>query len=332
MGCDGGTIPKRDELVKTKKKPEQKDKVADLAFKWRHCAISQEALVKPIISCELGRLYNKESVLEFLIDRSKFECANSFAHLRGLKDVKELQLTENPAAKEANTAEKGDGYIDMQLADYICPVSSFEMNGKYRFCYLWPCGCVFSERALKEIKTRNCHKCGQAFTENDLVMLNGSEEDLTHNTYKMDYRRVQAKLAKKAKKSGKRSAPAETVTSEDGPSSAKRSSPEPSTSSSSVGTSAGSKLANGTTQHRSKLANGSSADSKLTNGSRVGRKLTSGSSGGRKLTNGDKDAKKTKTIQDDPKASAVYKSLFNTCDKAKRQIRGHWVTFNPQYF
>ena len=23
MGCDGGTIPKRDELVKTKKKPEQ---------------------------------------------------------------------------------------------------------------------------------------------------------------------------------------------------------------------------------------------------------------------------------------------------------------------
>jgi hypothetical protein len=23
MGCDGGTIPKRDELVRTKKKPEQ---------------------------------------------------------------------------------------------------------------------------------------------------------------------------------------------------------------------------------------------------------------------------------------------------------------------
>lgn len=25
MGCDGGTIPKRDELVRTKKKPEQVD-------------------------------------------------------------------------------------------------------------------------------------------------------------------------------------------------------------------------------------------------------------------------------------------------------------------
>lgn len=323
MGCDGGTIPKRDELVKTKKKPEQKDKVADLAFKWRHCAISQEALVKPIMACEQGRLYNKESVLEFLIDRTKFECADSFAHLRGLKDVKELQLTENPAAKEANCAEKGDGYIDMQVADYICPVSSIEMNGKYRFCFLWSCGCVFSERALKEIKTRNCHRCGQAFTDNDVVMMNGSEEDLTHNTYKMDYRRLQAKLAKKAKKSGKRSAPAETVTSEEGATSAKRSCPEASTSTpstSSARTSASSKLTNGTTQHKSKLTNGSSADSKLTNGIK----------GGSKVVNGDK--KSFRTIQDDPSASAVYKSLFNTCDKAKRQVQGHWVTYNPQYF
>lgn len=325
MGCDGGTIPKRDELVKTKKKPEQKDKMADLAFKWRHCAISQEALVKPVMACEQGRLYNKESVLEFLIDRTKFECADSFAHLRGLKDVKELQLTENPAAKEANCAEKGDGYIDMQVADYICPVSSIEMNGKYRFCFLWSCGCVFSERALKEIKAQNCHKCGQPFTSIDIVTMNGTEEDLTHNTEKMDARKMRAKLAKKAKKSGKRSAPAETVTSEDGASSTKRFCPEASTSASSSSTdsaSASSKLTNGTSQHKSKLTNGSSTDSKL----------TSGTKGGSKLSSRDKDSKTYKTIQDDPKASAVYKSLFNTCDKAKKQVQGHWVTFNPQYF
>ena len=31
MGCDGGTIPKRDELVKTKKKPEKvKKKIINL--------------------------------------------------------------------------------------------------------------------------------------------------------------------------------------------------------------------------------------------------------------------------------------------------------------
>jgi hypothetical protein len=42
--------------------------------------------------------------------------------------------------------------------------------------------------------------------------------------------------------------------------------------------------------------------------------------------------KKTKTIQDDPKASAVFKSLFNTHETAKNQQKAHWVTYNPQYF
>ena len=38
------------------------------------------------------------------------------------------------------------------------------------------------------------------------------------------------------------------------------------------------------------------------------------------------------SIQDDPSASKVYKSLFNTCDKAKQQASGPWVTYNPQYY
>ena len=30
----------------------------------------------------------------------------------------------------------------------------------HRFCFLWSCGCVLSERALKEIKMETCHKVG----------------------------------------------------------------------------------------------------------------------------------------------------------------------------
>lgn len=37
MGCDGGTIPKRDELVRTKKKPEQVNCLKD-----DHCTFSEE--------------------------------------------------------------------------------------------------------------------------------------------------------------------------------------------------------------------------------------------------------------------------------------------------
>lgn len=35
----------------------------------------------------------------------------------------------------------------------ICPIVSI-----YRFCYLQTCGCVFSDRAMKEVKTEICHK------------------------------------------------------------------------------------------------------------------------------------------------------------------------------
>ena len=28
-------------------------------FRWQHCAISQEPLRKPVVACELGKMYNK---------------------------------------------------------------------------------------------------------------------------------------------------------------------------------------------------------------------------------------------------------------------------------
>ena len=63
MGCDGGTIPTRDELVKLKKRPEQKDSDGHRLYKWQHCAITQQFLSKPVVACEMGRLYSKEAVI-----------------------------------------------------------------------------------------------------------------------------------------------------------------------------------------------------------------------------------------------------------------------------
>ena len=57
MGCDRGTIPKRHELVKTAKRPEQKDRDMDRSAKWSDCALSQQSLIPPIMTCELGKLY-----------------------------------------------------------------------------------------------------------------------------------------------------------------------------------------------------------------------------------------------------------------------------------
>ncbi|XP_003395426.1 replication termination factor 2 [Bombus affinis] len=196
MGCDGGTIPRRDELVRVKKKPEQKDKEAELAFKWRHCTIKQLPLQSPVVGCALGRLYSKESVLEGLLDRNTLP--ESAQHIKTLKDVKNLNLTSNPAF-EGNKAKKGDCYIDERKSPYICPLIGLEMNGKYKFCFLWSCGCVMSERALKEVRSKICHQCQQPFNETDIVIINAEGDDLKLMEENMTQRKTAQKKSKKQK-------------------------------------------------------------------------------------------------------------------------------------
>lgn len=55
MGGDGGSIPRRCEMVKEKKEPEKRNKDQDMVGKWQHCTLSGQVLVKPIMSCRLGR-------------------------------------------------------------------------------------------------------------------------------------------------------------------------------------------------------------------------------------------------------------------------------------
>ncbi|CAI9572268.1 unnamed protein product [Staurois parvus] len=84
---------------------------------------------------------------------------------------------------------------------FICPIVGLEMNGKHRFCVLRQCGCVFSERALKEIKTDVCHKCGAGFQAEDIIPLNGEKDEVEELRKKMEDRRLKAKMEKKSKKS-----------------------------------------------------------------------------------------------------------------------------------
>ncbi|XP_055508031.1 replication termination factor 2 [Leucoraja erinacea] len=202
MGCDGGTIPKRHELVKGPKKVEQVDKNASLVARWNYCAISQTPLRKPIVACELGRLYNKDALIEYLLDKSEDKCIIETAtHIKSLKDVKELNLTDNPVWKGDNANTKGDKFEDLHRAAFICPVVGLEMNGRQKFCYLRACGCVFSDRAMKEIKTEVCHKCGEPFKENDVIVLNGSKEEMANLQRRMEERKLAAKPVKKSRKS-----------------------------------------------------------------------------------------------------------------------------------
>ncbi|VDP32814.1 unnamed protein product [Heligmosomoides polygyrus] len=84
MGADGGTIPKRCELVQKKKKVEKLERSVKNASKWKNCQMSQQPLKKPIIACRYGRLYNKETVIEAILTKTIGNYAAA-SHIKGLK-------------------------------------------------------------------------------------------------------------------------------------------------------------------------------------------------------------------------------------------------------
>ncbi|CAH2102957.1 unnamed protein product [Euphydryas editha] len=316
MGCDGGTIPRRDELVRLKKKPEQKDKDAERSFKWRNCALSQQTLQEPVVACGLGRLYSKSSVIEALLDKeTKPESIN---HIKNLKDIKDLKLTRNPAYK--NT-EHTDGAAEGS-APYICPISGLEMTGKFRFIFLWSCGCVLAERALKEVKQNLCHMCQQPFTDNDVIVLNGTDEDIEKLKEKMAVRVANRKSKKSKATKTETEVKTETSTSTDVPSTSitikKENDDQP----------------EGNIQVKKELDTIPLSLPKFNP-----NKQTRGHFGSNKRAHPtqlaqDPSYKKTKkdySIAKDPQTSEVYKSIFTSHKNDKDQQRAHWVTYNPFY-
>jgi len=165
MGCDGGSIPKRVELVKNKEKPSKPDKATLLHAKFFHCFLSKELLKEPIVGDKLGNLYNKESILEFLLDRKKYgkEAEIACRHIKSLKDIINIRVTVN----DLDTKNLQDCYHAMEQSRFLCPITRLELNGRYRFVYLKSCGCLISEKALKEIPTNDqqCVVCGKYYED-----------------------------------------------------------------------------------------------------------------------------------------------------------------------
>ena len=299
MGGDGGSIPKRAELVKTSKKKEQADKDMERDAKWSHCAITQRELVRPIVACELGKLYNKESILEYLLDKS---LCDSITHIRSLKDVKELNLTVNSGYD--SKCREAAGHFDTMAAKYICPVAGLEMNGKYRFCFMWSCGCVLSERAMKEVPSEVCHKCGKAFDPENVITLNGDESDFECQKIAMEARRLKAKLEKKSKRSEKISEDLEDKKKNGG----------------------------------DKVDGGKKRASADLSGEKMTSKKLKGGQESSLAKNNSKVQQKTDTVKDtshlDPKATKVYKNLFTSSESNKNRSKNrtsNWVTYNPYH-
>jgi len=182
MGNDGGSIAKRIDLVKEKSKEVKKDTVAINQNRSKHCAISNAKLHIPLVVCRLGYLYNKEALLNCLINKTM---PSTFSHISKLKDVKDVQATEN-----------NNHHSQYPL---ICPLTGLEFNGLSRFLVLWRCGCMISEKALKASPTPICPMCGTAYKPWEITLLNLSPEEIEVKRVLLHEEKMQALAEKKEK-------------------------------------------------------------------------------------------------------------------------------------
>lgn len=130
----------------------------ELEYAWTVCFLSHTKLREPIVSDYKGHLFNKEEVLEYLLDTKKSTATTTKAstilipHVKSLKrDLVELHFTTND-----------DGA-------WICPITKNEIMENLkntRYFYLAGCGHVFSERGARAVKMKeSCFSCDMPFTD-----------------------------------------------------------------------------------------------------------------------------------------------------------------------
>ncbi|KAF1836218.1 DUF602-domain-containing protein [Decorospora gaudefroyi] len=174
MGNDGGSIPKRSELVKEAAKALTSAQIKEAQteqqeYAWSTDPLTRKPLAKPIVSDAAGALYNKDSIIEYLLkeedDAEKTEMRKvggvkdselgTFGdRVKGLKDVVEIKLeTED---------EKGEG-------KWVCPITGTRLGPGSKAVYVVPCGHAFAGSVVKEVAENVCLTCNEPYADNDVI-------------------------------------------------------------------------------------------------------------------------------------------------------------------
>lgn len=230
MGNDGGSIPKRRELVKEAARAQTVSELKataleSLSHAWTQDPLSSEPLdMDNVTSDWKGRLYNYESILKGLVpshdgDDADEEQANghdmTFAST-GIKSLRDIVRLRFKRYKPAGSKEK---------EIWACPISLKELGPATKAVYIVPCGHVFAEVAIKEItgQEHNCPECSEPFESGDVVPILPTEEaDLEKVAKRMDDLRARGLThSKKKDKSEKKKKRKAGEKESDGPDGAK---------------------------------------------------------------------------------------------------------------
>lgn len=164
MGGDGGSIPNRIDLVKTKGygssqrtgqgsmgssangmrrlNEEVVDPREQRRTRMTTCALTGQTLVRPVVACRAGFLFNKDAIVERLLSKSIPE---DFKHITSLRDV--VELNNFPGTCPLTARDFSDGRSEV----------------------MWQCGCVISEKGLSSLSNKRttteelsiCVSCSQ---------------------------------------------------------------------------------------------------------------------------------------------------------------------------
>lgn len=172
MGGDGGVIATQRKYLRASK--DASNEIGDsksrsqLEDKTKYCSYDSQPLTDYIVVCKLGNFYNKETIINALLNKSIQK--SEFRHIKGLKDIKDAKFKLN--SKNDSTAQL------LGKLKYVCPVTGDELNGIHPFYIIWSTGIIISKRALREVGIFNLNEEYGPFQESDLIKLFPCNEEL----------------------------------------------------------------------------------------------------------------------------------------------------------
>jgi len=177
-GGDGGSIPKRLDMIQTKgystkrklggmgytpntlvrDEDESLSNIEFRALRLSTCALTQTPLTLPVVIDAKGQLISKAALIEALLNRKGedgIELPEHIKHIKGLKYTKEI--TKNNW-KDMDVSDNDEGMTGVSGASNIqvnravaaggkklwCPLKNTFIQGTVEGAFSWNCGCVFS--------------------------------------------------------------------------------------------------------------------------------------------------------------------------------------------
>lgn len=199
-GCDGGTTAQQRKFMRqadNTKKVVVRDESEEYRAKMHNCAASGKPLELPIVACELGYIFNKEDILKMIATKT---VPAHLKHIRKLRDLFALELTENPNYNDKKAAMQS---INTGADDrFICPITQRPANGRNPFLVYRGCGHVVSEQAHKQVGGSTCVVCARAFTPAEVIPLHPATEILEARKKALEEARAEKKKEVAAEKAG----------------------------------------------------------------------------------------------------------------------------------